>query len=58
MDEASLPNDVPEPWCVRLGQEHEVRYWTQAFDVTAAELRNALDAVGPVPAAVRGYLGR
>lgn len=43
---------------INVNQEHEVRYWTQALDVTEEELRAAVDAVGPVADKVREYFQR
>jgi len=43
---------------INVNQEHEVRYWTKALDVTEDELRSAVDAVGPVADKVREYFQR
>ena len=43
---------------IDVNEDHEVRYWTAAYDVTEAELRLAVAAVGTSSEAVREYLGR
>lgn len=48
----------PDRSRINVNQEHEVRYWTQALDVTEEELRAAVDAVGPVADKVREYFQR
>ena len=42
--------NVNEPW--------EVRYWTNKFNVTEAELKQAVKAVGPMVAKVKAHLGK
>ena len=39
-------------------EQDDVRYWTAAYDVTEAELRLAVAAVGTSSEAVREHLGR
>ncbi len=41
---------------IRLGEDYEVRDWTQGLGVSEAELREAVDAVGHSADAVRAYL--
>jgi hypothetical protein len=43
---------------ISLEQEHEVRYWTSAFDCSEEELRQAVASVGSSAEAVRTSLGR
>jgi hypothetical protein len=47
---------------IDIHQEHELRYWTEKLGVTADELREAVEAVGPmvndVEQRVRGRTGR
>lgn len=47
---------------IDIHQDHEVRYWTDKFGITAEELREAVQAVGPMADAVeqrvRGRTGR
>ena len=47
---------------INVNQEHEVRYWTEKFGITAEELKQAVDQVGPMADAVeqrvRGRGGR
>ena len=35
-----------DPGRIDLSEDYEVRYWTQKFGVTAAELRDAIKKVG------------
>jgi hypothetical protein len=46
----------PDRSRINVNQDHELRYWTQALDVTEEELRAAVAAVGPVADKVREYL--
>lgn len=41
---------------IAMGEEHEVRYWTEALGVTKEELQRAVDQVGNGADAVREYL--
>jgi hypothetical protein len=41
---------------ISLGEDYEVRDWTQSLGVSEAELREAVDAVGNSADAVRAYL--
>lgn len=41
---------------IAMGEEHEVRYWTGALDVTREELQRAVDQVGNSADAVREFL--
>lgn len=41
---------------IALGEEHEVRSWTQALQCTEAQLRQAVQAVGKSAERVREYL--
>jgi hypothetical protein len=43
---------------INVNEDYEVRYWTQALNVTPDELRKAVRAVGTSSAAVRRHLGR
>ncbi|HET6631608.1 MAG TPA: DUF3606 domain-containing protein [Rhodanobacteraceae bacterium] len=42
--------DLDEPW--------QVDYWSETFGVSEAQLRSAVDEVGPSPAEVRRHLAR
>ena len=48
----------PDRSRINLNEEHEVRYWTKALGATEAELRAAVEAVGPTPDKVREYFQR
>jgi hypothetical protein len=41
---------------IDIGQEHEVRYWTDAFNVSREQLVEAVHAVGDNVEAVKQYL--
>lgn len=43
---------------IAMSQDHEVRYWTQKFDVSEDELRRAVDKVGDRARAVAQELGK
>jgi len=43
---------------INLNEEHEVRYWTEALNVSEAQLRTAVSAVGLSAEAVRRFLDR
>jgi hypothetical protein len=37
---------------INMNQEHEVRYWTERFNVSREQLQQAVDAVGPMATSV------
>jgi hypothetical protein len=41
---------------IAMGEEHEVRYWTETLGVTKEELQRAVDQVGHGADAVREFL--
>jgi hypothetical protein len=43
---------------IALGEEHEVRYWTNKWGISRDELADAVKAVGNSAAAVARHLGR
>ena len=43
---------------ISLEQEHELRYWTSAFNCSEKELRHAMEVVGNSATWVREYLRR
>lgn len=43
---------------INVDEDYEVQYWTKTLGVTAAQLREAVKAVGPTSAAVRKHLGK
>ncbi|HYD44586.1 MAG TPA: DUF3606 domain-containing protein [Phenylobacterium sp.] len=55
---ADDPKNVGEPDRSRiaLGEEHEVRYWTEALGVTRERLEQAVAAAGNSAEDVRKYL--
>ena len=42
---------------VNVHQEHELRYWSQKFGVSAEVLREAVEQVGPMVEDVADYIG-
>jgi hypothetical protein len=46
-----------DPMQVNLNEEHELIYWTERFEVSPAELRVAVHAVGNDATAVSKALG-
>ena len=43
---------------INVNEDHEVRYWTQALEVSEEKLREAVAAVGVSADAVRQHLGK
>jgi hypothetical protein len=43
---------------IALGEEYEVRYWTQKLGVSREQLEEAVRAVGSSPEAVEEHLGK
>ena len=43
---------------IALGEDYEVRYWTEKFGVSRDELAEAVNAVGNSADAVALYLGK
>jgi hypothetical protein len=43
---------------ISLGEDHEIRYWTQALGVTREQLAAAVNAVGSSADRVRAHLGK
>ncbi|MHA4837644.1 DUF3606 domain-containing protein [Sphingopyxis sp. MSC1_008] len=43
---------------IGLGEDYEIRDWTERLGVSEAELREAVDAVGNSADAVRAYVNR
>lgn len=43
---------------INVNEDYEVQYWTKALGITAAQLKEAVKAVGPTTAAVRNHLGK
>jgi hypothetical protein len=41
---------------INMHQEHEVRYWTEKFNVSREALQKAVDAAGPMVDAVEKQL--
>jgi len=43
---------------INVNEDYELQYWTKALGVSAAQLKEAVKAVGPTSAAVRKHLGK
>jgi hypothetical protein len=43
---------------INVGEDYEVRYWTEALGISEAALREAVQQVGPGAEKVRQYLSR
>lgn len=43
---------------INMGDADEIRYWTEKFGCTKAELVSAVGSVGPVATKVQTYLKR
>lgn len=43
---------------VALGEDYEVRYWTEKWNISRDELADAVEAVGNGAAAVARHLGK
>jgi hypothetical protein len=43
---------------INVNEEHEVRYWTKKWNVSADELKKAVEAVGVSAEAVAKKLGK
>jgi len=54
-DDTKRPGS-PDSKRINVEQEHEVRYWSAALNVTPDRLREAVKAAGTSAEAVRKYL--
>ncbi len=43
---------------INVNEDYELQYWTMRLEVSAEELRAAVEAVGPTAAAVREHLSK
>ena len=57
MDDTSKRNS-PDNKRINVNEEHEVRYWTAALNVSPEELKKAVQAVGTMADDVREYFGK
>jgi hypothetical protein len=57
---ADNPNQTGTPDDARINpeQEHELAYWSEKFGVSRQELRNAVQAAGPMVKDVQRHLNR
>lgn len=56
MSDSNQNRGEPDRSRINVNQDHELRYWTQALDVSEDDLRSAVRAVGTDADAVREYL--
>jgi hypothetical protein len=49
---------APDNLRIDVNDRNEIRNWTQSLGVSEDELRQAVEAVGPVAARVREHLGK
>lgn len=49
---------TPDSKRINVNEEHEVKYWTKALDVTEAKLKELVKSVGTSADAVRKALGK
>jgi hypothetical protein len=43
---------------INVDQDHEVRYWAEKFGLSSQQLREAVDAAGPMVKDVQRHLNR
>lgn len=43
---------------INVGEDHELRYWTEKFGVSQDELKSAVQKVGPMAKDVQQHLGK
>ncbi len=58
MSDDKNKTDSPDRDRINVNEDYEVQYWTKALGVSAAQLKEAVKAVGPTSAAVRKHLGK
>ena len=56
MSDDTKRSGSPDSRRINIDQEHEVRYWTREMNVSADQLREAVQAAGTSVEAVRNYL--
>lgn len=47
-----------DPKKINVNQYYELLYWSKKFGVTIEELKEAVEAVGPMVSDVKEYLGK
>ncbi|QHB70658.1 DUF3606 domain-containing protein [Stenotrophomonas sp. 364] len=58
MSDEKKKTGTPDRDRINVNEDYEVQYWTKALGITAAQLKEAVKAVGPTSAAVRNHLGK
>ncbi len=58
MSDDKKKTGTPDRDRINVNEDYEVQYWTKALGITAAQLKEAVKAVGPISAAVRKHLGK
>ncbi len=56
MPHNAYARDRPDRTRIDLSQEHEVRYWSEKFQVTREALQQAVEIAGPMAIAVERQL--
>ncbi|MCC2657169.1 MAG: hypothetical protein K0Q76_2277 [Panacagrimonas sp.] len=57
MDDPTKRNS-PDSKRINVNEDHELRYWSAAFNVSVDELKKAVQAAGTMADDVRAYFGR
>lgn len=58
MSDDNRNSGSPDRDRINVDEDYEVRYWTEALEVTPDQLRDTVAAVGPTAEAVRRHLGK
>ena len=58
MADSTKDRGEPDRSRISLSQAHEIRYWTEQFGVTEAQLRTAVELTGNSTDEVRRFLNR
>lgn len=58
MSDEKKKTGTPDRDRINVNEDYEVQFWTKALGITAAQLKEAVKAVGPTSAAVRNHLGK
>lgn len=58
MADSTANRGSPDRDRINMNQDHEVRYWSQKFGVSADELRKAVQAAGSMAKDVEAYIKR
>jgi len=56
MSDDKTKTGSPDRDRINVNEDYEVQYWTKKFGVSAAQLKAAVSAVGPMTKAVEAHL--